>query len=85
MIMNTTGRGKSQGNVKNKLMFGEDGLEVRMHRGCLCGMNEMELCNNSRMTFLEELFHAIETNDFRGAYGDSLELILLALLAELHG
>jgi hypothetical protein len=35
MIMNTMGRGKSMGSGKNNLMFGEDGLEVRMNRGCL--------------------------------------------------
>jgi hypothetical protein len=33
MIMNTMGRRKSLGSGKNNLMFGEDGLEVRMHRG----------------------------------------------------
>jgi hypothetical protein len=85
MIMNTMGRGKSLGSGKNSLMFGDDGLEVRMHRGCLSGVNGMELCNNVRMTFLEEIFHAMGTDDFRGADGDALELILLALLAELHG
>jgi hypothetical protein len=43
MIMNTTGRRKSLGSGKNNLMFGEDGLEVLRHRGCLSGMNGMEL------------------------------------------
>ena len=51
MIMNTTGRRKSLGSGKNNLMFGEDGLEIRRHIGCLSGMNGMELCNNVRMTF----------------------------------
>jgi hypothetical protein len=46
MIMNTMGRRKSLGSGKNNLMFGEDGLEVRRHRGCLSGLNGMELCNN---------------------------------------
>jgi hypothetical protein len=51
MIMNTMGRRKSLGSGKNNLMFGEDGLEVLHNRGCLSGMNGMELCNNARMTF----------------------------------
>ena len=63
MIMNTTGRGKSLGSVKNNSMFGEDGLEVLRHRGCLSGVNGMELVNNARMTFFEKLFHAMGTND----------------------
>ena len=51
MIMNTTRRRMSLESGKNDLMFGEDGLEVLRHRGCLNGLNGMELCNNSRMTF----------------------------------
>jgi hypothetical protein len=47
MIMNTMGRGKSMGSGKTRLVFGEDRLEVRMHRGCLNCLNGMELCNNS--------------------------------------
>jgi hypothetical protein len=46
MIMNTTERGKSMGSGKNELVFGEDILEVRMHRGCLDCLNGMELGNN---------------------------------------
>jgi hypothetical protein len=45
----------------------------------------MELGNNARMTFFEKLFHAMGTNDLWGNGGDALELILLALLVELHG
>jgi hypothetical protein len=45
----------------------------------------MEMGNNARMTFFEQLFHAMGTIDIRGTYGDALELILLALLVELHG
>jgi hypothetical protein len=37
------------------------------------------------MTFFEELFHVMETDDLRGASCDALELIFLALLVELHG
>jgi hypothetical protein len=66
-------------------MFGEDGLEVLRHRGCLSGLNGMESCNNVRMTFFEQFFHAMGTDDLRGTDGDALELILLALLVELHG
>jgi hypothetical protein len=51
MIMNTTGWRESLGSGKNHLMFREDGLEVLRHRGCLSGLNGMELCNNARMTF----------------------------------
>jgi hypothetical protein len=32
MIMNTMRRGKSLGGGKNSLVFGDDTLEVRMHR-----------------------------------------------------
>jgi hypothetical protein len=85
MIMNTMGRRKSQGSVKNNLIFGEDGLEVLQHRGCLSGVNGMELCNNVKMTFLEEIFHAMGIDDLQGTGGDALELILLSLLVEFHG
>jgi hypothetical protein len=43
MIMNTMRRRKSLGSGKNNLMFEEDGLEVLRHRGCLSGVNGMEL------------------------------------------
>jgi hypothetical protein len=45
--MNTTGRENSLGSGKKGLMFGDNVLEVRMHRGCLSGVNGMELCNNA--------------------------------------
>jgi hypothetical protein len=51
MIMDTMGRGKSMGSVKNSLVSGEYRLEVMVHRGCLNDVNGMELGNNSRMTF----------------------------------
>jgi hypothetical protein len=85
MIMNTMGRGNSLGSGKNNLVFGEDRLEVKMHRECLNCLNGMELGNNSRVTFFEELFHSMGTDDLRGAYNDALELIPLSLLLELHG
>jgi hypothetical protein len=47
IIMNTMGRGKSLRSGKNKLVFGEDILEVRMHRGCLNCLNIMELGSNT--------------------------------------
>jgi hypothetical protein len=56
MIMNTMGRRKALGSGKNILMFGEDGLEVRMHIGHLNYVNGMELSNNTRVTFLEDFF-----------------------------
>jgi hypothetical protein len=80
MILNTMRRGKSLGSGKNKFMFGEDGLKVRMHEGCLSGLNGMELHNNVKMNFFEDLFHAMGTDDHRGTCYDALELILLALL-----
>jgi hypothetical protein len=85
MIMNTTGRRESLGSGKNHLMFREDGLEVLWHKGCLSFLYGMELGNNTRMTFFKHLFHAMGTNDLKGTDGDDLELILLALLVELHG
>ena len=62
------------------MMFGEDVLEVRRHRGCLSGVNGMELCNNATITFFKEIFHAMGTDDLWGNKGDALELILLAVL-----
>jgi hypothetical protein len=46
MIMNTMRRRKSLGGGKNNLVFGDDTLEVRMHRRCLNCLNRMELGNN---------------------------------------
>jgi hypothetical protein len=34
MIMNTMRRRRDLRGGKNRLMFGKDSLEVRMHRGC---------------------------------------------------
>jgi hypothetical protein len=48
MIMNTMGMRNPLGSGKNNLMFGEDGLQGMQHKGCLSGMNGLELCNNSR-------------------------------------
>jgi hypothetical protein len=50
MIMDSTGRGKFVGCVKNNLVAGEDGLEVVMQRGCLNKLNGVDLDNNGRMT-----------------------------------
>lgn len=83
--MNTMGRRESPGSVKKHLMFREDGLTVLWHRGCLSCLYGMDLGNNVRMTFFEHIFHAMGTNDLRGTDSDSLELIWLALLVELHG
>jgi hypothetical protein len=47
MIINTTGRMNSMGSGKDSLVFGEDRLEVKMHRGCLNLFNIMELGNNT--------------------------------------
>jgi hypothetical protein len=79
------GKGEVHGEWKKKLMFGDDGMEVRIHKECVSGVNGMMLCNNVRMTFIDELLHVMGTDDFRGVGGDALELVLLALLDELHG
>jgi hypothetical protein len=85
MIMNTIGRGDSLRSGKNNLVFGDDRLEVRMHGECLNYLNGMELGNNTRMTFLEKIFHLMRNDDLKRTCCDSLELILLSLLMELHG
>jgi hypothetical protein len=41
------------GGVKNSLVLGEYGMEVKMHKGCFDNLNRMELSNNFRMTFFE--------------------------------
>jgi hypothetical protein len=65
MIMNTTGRRESLGSGKDHLMFRKDGLEVLQHRGCLYLLYDMELGNNTRMNFFEQLFHAMGTTDLK--------------------
>jgi hypothetical protein len=85
MIMNTTGRRDSLGSGKNHLMFREDGLEFQWHRGCLSCLYGMELGNNAIMSFFEQIFHVMGTNDLQRTDDDALELILLTLLVELHG
>ena len=56
MIMNTAGRRESLGSGKYRFMFRKEGLEVLGHWGCLCGLYGMELGNDTRMTFFEQLF-----------------------------
>jgi len=85
MIMNTTRRRKYLRGGKNSLMFGKDILEVKMHRGCLNGLNRMELRNDVGVAFLEEIFHTLGPNDLRRTKFDTLELIPLSFLLELHG
>jgi hypothetical protein len=43
MIMSIIGRGKSMGSFKYRWVSREYILEVMVHRGCLNGMNGMEL------------------------------------------
>jgi hypothetical protein len=85
MIMNTVRRRKSLRSGKNNLMFGEDSLEVKMQRGCLNFFSLMELRNNTRVTFIENIFHVMGTDDLRRTNCESLELILLSFMLELHG
>jgi hypothetical protein len=63
--MNTVGRRESLGSGKYHLMFRNEGLEVLQHWGCLCFLYGMELGNDTRMTFFEQLFHVMGTNDLR--------------------
>jgi hypothetical protein len=82
MIMNTTRRRKSFRSGKISFVFGEHSLEVRMHIGCLNCMNRMELINNTRVAFPEEIFHAMGTDDLRRTSCETLEVIPLFLLLE---
>jgi hypothetical protein len=43
------------------ILFGDDNLEARMHRGWLNFLNGMELGNNIGVTFLEDIFHPMGT------------------------
>jgi hypothetical protein len=65
MIMNTMRRRKSLGGRRNILVFGDDTLEVRMHRSGLNSLDRVELGNNFGMTFFEEIFHSMGTDDLR--------------------
>jgi hypothetical protein len=84
MIMKTMRRKKSLSSGKYSLMFGEDSLEVRMHKGCLNRLNGMELRNNTGVVFLEDIFYAMGTDDLRRTSCETLELIPLSLMLELH-
>jgi hypothetical protein len=85
MIMNTMRRRKSLRGGKNNLICGKDSLEVRMHPRCLNDLNRMELRNNTRVAFLKEILHAMGTNDLRRTNCETLELIPLYIMLELHG
>jgi hypothetical protein len=56
-----------------------------MHRGCLNDLNRMELSNDTGVVFFEELFHTMGTNDLRRTSCETLELIPLSFMLELHG
>jgi hypothetical protein len=45
----------------------------------------MKLGKNARLTFSEEIFHSVGTDDLWWPYCDALELVLLSLLLEFHG
>jgi hypothetical protein len=84
MIMNIMMR-KSLRSGKKNFLFGENSLEFRMHRGCLNHVNRVELKNNTGVEFLEDVFHAMENDDLRRTNCETLELILLSFMLELHG
>ena len=65
MIMDTTGRRESLGSGKYCLMFRKEGLEVLGNWGCPCGLYGVELGNDTGMTFFEQFFHVIRTDDLR--------------------
>ena len=65
MIMNTMGKRETLGSGKYHLMFRKESLEVMRHRGCFCCLNGMELGNDTRMIFFEQIFHVMGTNDLR--------------------
>jgi hypothetical protein len=56
-----------------------------MHRGCLNRLNRMELNNNTDVAFLKELFHSMGIDDLRRTNCETLEVIPLYLMFELHG
>jgi hypothetical protein len=85
MIMNTTRRQKSPRSGKNSLVFGENNLEVRMHRGCLNCVNRMKLSNNVGVAFLKEFFHAMGTDNLKRTNCETLEVIPLSIMLEFHG
>jgi hypothetical protein len=84
MIMNTMRRWKSLRSGKNNLVFVENNLEGRMHRGCPNCVNRMDLRNNIGVASLEDIFHVMGTDDLRRINYETLEVIHLSLLLELH-
>ena len=56
---------ESLGSGKYRLMFRKEGLEVLGHWWDLCGLYGVELGNDTRMTFFEQFFHAMRTDDLR--------------------
>jgi hypothetical protein len=85
MIMDTTGRRESLGSGEDYLMFRKEGLEVLRHGWDLCGLYGVELGYDTRMTFFEQFFHAMRTNDFRRTRSDALKFMFVASLVKLHG
>jgi hypothetical protein len=85
MIMNTAGRGKAMGNGKNIVVFEKYRLEIMMHKGCLNCLNDIELRNNVRIVFFEEILYLMGIDYLRGACCDVLELMLLEVLFKMHG
>jgi hypothetical protein len=79
------GYGVTMRSGKNILMFGDNSLEIGMHKGCLNYLNIMELSNNTKVVFLEEIFHEMGTDDLKRTNCETLEVIPLSLMLELHG
>jgi hypothetical protein len=75
MIMESMGRWKLFWSDKIKFVVGDDRLEVEMKKRFLNNMNGVELGNNSKKNFFENIFDAMEPDDLRGTCCDALELI----------
>jgi hypothetical protein len=59
------GKGGVLGEWKIPFDVYKGGLEVLGNWGCLCGLYGMELGNDTGMTFFEQFFHAMRTDDLR--------------------
>jgi hypothetical protein len=83
--MDTAGRRESLGSGKDCLMSRKEGLEVLGHGWDLGGLYGVELGYDTRMTFFEQFFHAMRTDDFRRTHSDALKFMFVASLVKLHG
>jgi hypothetical protein len=83
--MDTVGRRESVGSGKDYLIFRKEALEVLGHEWDLGGLYGVELGYDTRMTFFEQFFHVMRTDDFRRTRSDALKFMFVAALVKLHG